>query len=79
MNVLIKIFSQLFTLADNQTACLGRILWAVSLVAFIIVGTIQVLKTGNIDLLSFGGGICAILGGGGVAIRLKEPSEHKAT
>lgn len=77
MSILTRVLIELFTLADNHTPCLSRALWAISLVAFIMVGCIQVVKTGNINLFEFGGGICAILGGGGIAIRLKDNGEPK--
>lgn len=65
----------IFTLSDNHTYDLGRILWCLFSICFMVLAIIHVLKNGDIDLLAFGGGSGAILGSGAAGIRFKEPAE----
>lgn len=66
---------QLFTGRDNQTADIGRVLWAQVTIGYLIFSAIALFKGGSFDPVAWGGGAAAILGAGGAALGLKGNTE----
>ncbi len=67
-----RIFIQLFTGSDNKTLDLGRVLWAMSCIAFFSIGMYGVYTGNAIDYLGYGTGLAAILGTGAAVVGLKK-------
>ena len=67
---------QLFTGCDNSTADIGRVLWCVSIVAFVSMAGYS-LATGHyvFDPISYGGGLASLIAAGGAALRFKSGTE----
>ena len=70
-------FKNLFTGADNQTIDLGRVSWAVSLLAVIVAGIHTVYAQGHVDLVAFGTAIAAVVAAHGAALGFKANTEPK--
>jgi hypothetical protein len=66
-----------FTGADNKTIDIGRILWAMSVVSFLVMGFYGIWKGQVMDYLAFGTGIAAVMAAGGAALGMKANSEPK--
>lgn len=69
------LFKQAFTGKDNETIDIGRILWAVSVLSFVVMGFAGVYKGQVTDYLQYGSGIAAVLAAGGAAIGFKGKTE----
>lgn len=72
-----SLLKQCFTLSDNETCDLGRILWAVGVMAFVGLSAAGVWLGKPLDYLAWGGGFGAVMAGGAGAIRLKLEAEKK--
>ena len=73
---MIKLLKNTFTGKDNETLDIGRILWAVSVVAFIGIGAGAVFVQNQVfDPAQWGLGAGAVLAGGGGAIGMKAKTE----
>ena len=72
-----EIILQTFTGADNKSIDVGRILWAMSVVSFLVMGFYGIWKGQVIDYLAFGTGISAIMAAGGAALGFKAKTEPK--
>lgn len=68
-------FFQMFTGRDNQSADIGRVLWAQVTIGYLIFSAIALFKGGSFDPVAWGGGAAAILGAGGAALGLKGNTE----
>jgi hypothetical protein len=64
-----------FTGKDNETVDIGRVLWAISVLSFVVMGFIGAYKGQVTDYLQYGSGIAAVLAAGGAAIGLKSKTE----
>ena len=71
------LFTHLFTEADNQTFDVVRVLAAATIVAFIALSAIAVIKTGVFDPQAFGLGSGGLFGGLGAALGLKKEAGHE--
>jgi len=69
-----KFLHDAFTGIDNQTYDLGRILLALSLIAYF---ALSFLSLARFNPLDFAGGVGAILTTGGIFLKLKETTEPK--
>jgi hypothetical protein len=65
----------MFTGKDNETLDLGRILWAMSVVAFLVICIYSLYKEMQVEYLALGTGLAAVLAAGGAAIGLKSNTE----
>lgn len=64
-----------FTGHDNQTFDLGRVLWAIGVVAFILFAGYHAITKGEFDAIGYGGGLGGLLAGGGASLRMKMDTE----
>jgi hypothetical protein len=72
-----KFFRDMFTGIDNKTYDIGRVLWFETVNAYIFL-TVYAIYTGkDIDFVTWGGGLAALLGAGGAAIGLKGSTEPR--
>ena len=69
------IWQHLFTGKDGETYDLGRILWAVAAVGFVVFAAIAVLHGKDFNPQDYGIGAGSLLGGGGAGIGLKSKTE----
>lgn len=67
-----------FSGRDNQSVDMGRVLWAVSVLALIVFQAHTVWTDGHFDPIAFSGGCAAILAGGGAALGMKATTEPGA-
>lgn len=75
-----KFFHQLFTGADNKTADLGRVLWALSMLAFIsatFLAIFQHNQTLDYTAWATGAGIILAAGGGALWAKAKTEPPHE--
>ena len=72
-----KMLRHTFTGVDNETIDIGRVLWALGTLVFFALSVHFVWKGGLFDPIAWGTGFCAILGGGGLGLKLKENTEPK--
>lgn len=70
-----KIVKDSFTTSNGEDYDVGRILWAVGHIAYIVLSAIAAIKTGVFNPMEFGGGLGAILAGGGAALGMKRKTE----
>lgn len=71
-------FRQLFTERDNVTFDLGRALWALSWLAFLLFEAYHVIgQHKDFDPIAFSGGVAAILAAGAASLGLKANTEHQ--
>jgi hypothetical protein len=70
-----KFFNDIFTGRDNVTYDIGRVLWFKAVCAFILISAYEVYRGVNIDMIAWGTGLAALLGGGGAAIGMKSSTE----
>lgn len=68
----------LFTGKDNLTPDIGRILWALGVVAYIVYAGWDVIHSGHWDAMSYGTGLGLALAGGGLGIGAKAKTEPGA-
>ena len=64
-----------FTGKDGQTFDLGRVLWAVAVLSFIVFAGIHVVHNHQFDPQAYGIGIGSALAGGGLGIGAKGKTE----
>lgn len=69
-----KLVKDLFTGIDGETWDLGRILLALGC-TIMSVGGIDVIVTGSLDFVAFGGGFGGLLAGGGALLMMKRDTE----
>lgn len=74
-----SILRSLLTLADNESYDIGRLLWAVGLVVFVICALLDVYFKKSFDYINYGLTFSAIMGAGAGSLRLKLPTECKET
>jgi hypothetical protein len=67
-----KLLKDILTEDDGSSYCMARVCTFLGVLAFIAIGLIHAMKGIAIDLSAFGSGFGYILGGGGVAIGLKQ-------
>jgi len=73
-----KLINHLVTGIDGETYAIGRILWIIAFFVFIGLSIYTVLVTGLFNYMDFGLAVAAILGGGGLGVKVTETSEPKA-
>jgi hypothetical protein len=66
-----KLFQDILTELDNETYDLSKLLWMLSVVVFLIVSIIAILKGQTWNPGEYGLGIAAVLAGGGAGVSLK--------
>lgn len=71
-----KIFHQLFSGKDNLTLDLGRILWAMMAITYMVVTFVR--SSSSFDYVVWATGAGIILAGGGGALALKAHTEPAA-
>jgi hypothetical protein len=74
-----KFLNDIFTGKNNSTFDLGRILWAMGVLVFLVLSVIDVLNGHRFDPISYGAGLGAVmaLGAGALALKSKtEPGEQ---
>jgi hypothetical protein len=69
---MIKLFKDILTEDDGNSYCMARVCTVIGVITFVIIGLINVIKGIHFDLSSFGSGFGYILGGGGVAVGMKQ-------
>lgn len=72
-----KVLKDISTEGDNHTFDASKILWITSCVSYIGIAIISAMKGHPFDAMAFGAGLGAVLGGGGVAVRLNTEQSHK--
>lgn len=70
-----SVFRTAFSGTDNFSMDIGRILWAVSVLAGVLFAGFVCWHTKQFDIIAFGTGMGALLAGGGAALKLKETTE----
>jgi hypothetical protein len=65
----------LFSGKDNTTLDIGRILWAISVVTFLLLSAYSIHNGQLFDPIAWGTGIGLVLGAGGAAIAIKSTTE----
>jgi hypothetical protein len=76
MNVIVKFVNDLLTGIDNQTFDIARVLWAVTVVTFLVLSCWNVVETKQpFDYQQFGIGAGLVLAGGGAGVALKGRTE----
>jgi len=70
-----QFFKHIFTGKDNQTYDIGRVLWAIGVIAFICFAGYEAIQKGIFDAMGYGTGFGAVLAGGGVGIGTKIKGE----
>lgn len=70
-----KFFNDIFTGKDNVTFDIGRVLWFKGVIAYILISAFEVYRGVNMDMVAWGTGLAALLGGGGAAIGMKAGTE----
>lgn len=71
---MLKILHDMFTGIDNQTYDLGRFLWALATICFLIKAQLSPFNP-----LEYSGALCAILASGAGAIAIKSKTEPGAS
>lgn len=71
------IIRDLFSGKDNYSLDIGRILWAIGVMVFLVMSVISVFTDSKFDYISWGAGFAAVLAAGGAALKLKETTEPK--
>lgn len=69
------IMRHFFTASDNKSWDIGRFLWALGCLFFILFEMYQVYKTGIFDMSTFGMGYGGLLMTGGGTLLLKKSTE----
>lgn len=72
-----KLFNDIFTGIDNQTYDLGRILWAASVVVFLLMSIGHMILSHIFSYVECAGGISAILASGAGSLAIKSKTEPK--
>ena len=67
-----------FTGADNASVDLGRVLWALSTVAFLSFELVALCRGATFDSMSFAGALSTLAIGHGASLRLKGETEPEA-
>jgi hypothetical protein len=67
----------LFTTADNQSADIGRVLWCLLTVAFVLLSVVAVLRGQPFDPMNWTLGAGSLLALGGTALAIKHGTEPK--
>lgn len=75
MKLIRKILRDCFTGRNSRTYDLGRILWFQSVQAFFLISIYALYKGGTVDMATWGGGLAALLAGGGAGIAFKSATE----
>lgn len=75
MNWILRLFKHSFTGRDNETFDIGRLLWALSVLAYIGICIYAVYKGQQFAAAEFGGGLSAQLAGGGFGVAVKGKTE----
>lgn len=69
------IMRDLFSGKDNYALDIGRILWALGVVVFLVMTIVSVIFDLSFDYIAWGAGFGTVLAAGGAALRLKETTE----
>lgn len=72
---MVEMIRHCFTGADNRTVDIGRVLWALGVLSFIVFAAIHVIHNHAFDPASYGGGLGGLLAGGGAGVGFKWRSE----
>lgn len=75
MNPKTDLFTNLFTGKDNQTHDIGRLLWAVSVLAFLGMSFFAIWRGQAFDPVAWGTAIALVLAGGGASVAIKSHTE----
>lgn len=70
-------FKDILTGIDGESFDVGRVLWIMGVVAFVVLSFYAMYRGGAFDPLNWGTGYGAILGGGGAGIGFKAKTEPK--
>lgn len=75
MNGISIFLKHLFTLKDNETYDIGRVLWMLSVLTFIGLSIYDVALGHAFDGIHFGAGSASVLAGGAGGLALKNKTE----
>lgn len=67
----------LLTLADNESYDIGRLLWLIGVLAFVICAFADVWFKKSFDYLNYAGAFAGIMTAGASALRIKLKTEEK--
>lgn len=71
-----RLFTDLFTTKNGDAWDVGRVLWALGVIAFIgLAGWAVIVNKEHFDGLAYGGGLAAALAAGGWALGAKAKTE----
>lgn len=73
-----RVLRHAFTGKDNSTIDVGRLMWGIGAISFIVLSIIMVIKTGTFNPLEWGSGFAVINGGSAAGVKLKESAEPSA-
>lgn len=73
-----KILKDWFTAPGNENYEAGRFLWFISVLAAIGYSGAHLAMNGEYDILSFGGGMAALIAAGGWGVGAKDVASAKA-
>ena len=78
MNLIAKVIKDSFTTAFGVDYDIGRILWGLATLTFLFLACWAVIYNKQaFDAMSYGGGLAAVLAGGGAALGMKQNTEVK--
>jgi hypothetical protein len=77
MRGLPRILRDLFSGTDNNSIEMGRTLWALSVLAAIVLQGVAVAKGQPFNAIEFGGGVAALLAAGGFGVAQKDKALAK--
>ena len=70
-----NIWLTLFTGKDNKSLDIGRIIWFISVISFIVFAFLGLYMEKPTDYIAYGTGLSALLAAGGAALGLKGKTE----
>lgn len=70
-----SIWITLFTGKDNKSLDVGRVIWLLSIVSFIVFAFIGLYQDKATDYIAYGTGLSTLLAAGGAALGLKSKTE----
>ena len=70
-----KLWVTLFTGKDNKSLDIGRVIWLLSVLSFIVFAFLGLYMDKPTDYIAYGTGLSTLLAAGGAALNLKSKTE----
>ena len=75
---MLPVIKHSLTEEDNETYDLFRLSLAIAMIAFVGLAIYSVIKTGQFDMVGYGTGFGALLGGGGLGVGMRAKFEPRS-